>query len=322
MTMMRPCLFLIALFICAQATAQNKPECRELFARRIAVADLMARDSAAVTGLFGFLKCGLDTIDLALMLRGPVAENIFIDLARAKRDTVSYGELFDNFKKAMRFDEYRQLKAAWEANEQLKIRKVGAGKWRDDSLLLIRIGMTPELLLPFRDYLRQHDELRGESYETAFGKYLGDHPPRPMAPLAVDTNIVTALDRARAEKKPLLFFFSGYGCANCEKMFDTMSAEPAIGESLRHHFVVVRLRVDDRHPLPEAERVRSEVLQRPMGNVGERNIAFEIENFQTTSQPFWVVAGHDKKALATLGYTRNKREFEVFLATGLENFRH
>lgn len=319
---MRTCIVLIALFLAGAANAQKiKPECKELFARRVAVADLMAADSAALTGMYGFLRCGLDTVDLALMLRGPVLENIFVELSMSRRDTVSYGDLYDKFRKAMQLDEYRQLKSAFVANEELKIRKVGAGKWREDSLLLSRIGMTPELIRPFRDYLRAHEDLRGQSYETAFGKYLGDHPPQLIAPLQIDTNVNIALERAKAEKKPLLIFFSGYGCENCEKMYDLMIAEPSIGESMRHHFVVVRLRVDDRHPLPEMERVRSEGLQRSMRNVGERNLAFEMDNYQTMAQPYWVVADYDKKALVTLSYTRKIRDIQMFLAAGLDNFR-
>lgn len=55
-----------------------------------------------------------------------------------------------------------------------------------------------------------------------------------------------ALDSAKAKERPLLIYFTGYGCVNCRKMEDGALSDDRVRSLIQHHFVLLYQYVDDK----------------------------------------------------------------------------
>ncbi|RLD66906.1 MAG: disulfide bond formation protein DsbD [Bacteroidetes bacterium] len=98
---------------------------------------------------------------------------------------------------------------------------------------------------------------------------------------------------AKASGKPVLVDFKGHFCSNCKKMEAAVWSDPRVLAMLRDEFVIVALYTDDRTKLPESEWYTSEVDGKVKKTIGQQNIDFEIENFQTNTIPLYVIMDAD-----------------------------
>ncbi len=98
---------------------------------------------------------------------------------------------------------------------------------------------------------------------------------------------------AKASGKPVLVDFKGHFCSNCKKMEAAVWSDPQVLAMLRDEFVIVALYTDDRTKLPESEWYTSEVDGKVKKTIGQQNIDFEIENFQTNTIPLYVLMDAD-----------------------------
>jgi len=98
---------------------------------------------------------------------------------------------------------------------------------------------------------------------------------------------------AKASGKPVLVDFKGHFCSNCKKMEAAVWSDPQVLAMLRDEFVIVALYTDDRTKLPEVEWYTSKVDDKVKKTIGQQNIDFEIENFQTNTIPLYVIMDAD-----------------------------
>ena len=94
---------------------------------------------------------------------------------------------------------------------------------------------------------------------------------------------------AEASGKPVLIDFKGHFCSNCKKMEAAVWSDPEVLNMLRNDFVIVALYTDDRTKLPESEWYTSDVDGKVKKTIGQQNIDFEIQNFQTNTIPLYVI---------------------------------
>jgi thiol:disulfide interchange protein DsbD len=98
---------------------------------------------------------------------------------------------------------------------------------------------------------------------------------------------------AKASGKKVLIDFKGHFCSNCKRMEAAVWSDPQVLEVLRGDFVIVALYTDDRTKLPEPEWYISKVDGKEKKTIGQQNIDFEIENFQTNTIPLYVIMDAD-----------------------------
>lgn len=130
-----------------------------------------------------------------------------------------------------------------------------------------------------------------------------------------------AQEKAKELNKPILVDFTGYACANCRKMEENVWPEPEILSMLKNDFVIASLYVDDKEVLPVDKQYISKYDNQQIKTVGEKNMDYEISNFNNNAQPYYVILDADGKQIQEpIAYT-SKDKFKNFLREGLSKFK-
>lgn len=129
-----------------------------------------------------------------------------------------------------------------------------------------------------------------------------------------------ALAYARKVNKPVFIDFTGYNCANCRKMEETIWTIPEVYQRLSQKYVVVSLYVDDnRKKLPEDMIYNSPDNGDKRTSYGDKWSDFQAICFNTNTQPQYVLISPDEKLLnnSWKGYDADPKKFKDFLDCGL-----
>lgn len=119
---------------------------------------------------------------------------------------------------------------------------------------------------------------------------------------------------AKKLNKPVMIDFTGHACANCRKMEREVLSNEAVIQKLQQDFVVISLYVDDKTKLPEHEWVKSEIDNKTIDQMGEKNLDFEIRLTKSNAQPLYVFLSPDGKLLQNAGgYNPDIERFTAIL---------
>lgn len=119
-------------------------------------------------------------------------------------------------------------------------------------------------------------------------------------------NYETALQKARAENKPVFLNFTGVTCTNCRWMEKNMFPNPQVKKEL-DRFVLAELFTDRETPEHQA--------------ADEKNAERQSTQFGNAALPLYAIISPDEKTLALFpSLTRDKQEFIGFLQRGAVQF--
>jgi thiol:disulfide interchange protein DsbD len=127
---------------------------------------------------------------------------------------------------------------------------------------------------------------------------------------------------AKKVNKPVLLDFTGHGCENCRKMEDFVWSDPEVLQMLREQVVLVSLYVDEKEKLPESKQYVSKTTGRTIKSVGNLWSDFQIEKYQTNSQPYYLVLDTEGRTISNGPRTYNAdiSYFRDWLKDGIVNF--
>ena len=115
------------------------------------------------------------------------------------------------------------------------------------------------------------------------------------------------LAAAKKQNKPILLDFTGWACVNCRKVEENIWSRPEVFRILNEEVVLISLYVDDRTDLPQAEQFNFKYPNgrvRMIKTIGEQWASFQSLNFNTASQPYYVLMQPDGTLLnAPIQYT-------------------
>ena len=115
------------------------------------------------------------------------------------------------------------------------------------------------------------------------------------------------LAAAQQQNKPILLDFTGWACVNCRKVEENIWSRPEVFRILNKELVLISLYVDDRTDLPQAEQFNFKYPNgrvRMIKTIGEQWASFQSLNFNTASQPYYVLMQPDGTLLnAPIQYT-------------------
>lgn len=128
------------------------------------------------------------------------------------------------------------------------------------------------------------------------------------------------MQAARAQKKPVLIDFTGYGCVNCRKMEATVWTDPRVAKMLKDDYILISLYVDDKTALTQPIEVTDVTGEKKtLRTVGARWSYLQSSRFGSNAQPYYAVLSHDgHQLLPARGYNEDADAYLHFLEEGLK----
>ena len=134
-----------------------------------------------------------------------------------------------------------------------------------------------------------------------------------------------ALKIAKEKHKPILIDFTGWACVNCRRMEEKVWTNAKVEKMMKEDFILVSLYVDERTKLPVSDQMiykDKNGVEKSIVTIGDKWTAFQIDNFNATSQPQYAIISPDEIALGkTKFYTPVPEEFAAWLQCGLDAFK-
>ncbi|WP_302589770.1 protein-disulfide reductase DsbD [uncultured Muribaculum sp.] len=126
------------------------------------------------------------------------------------------------------------------------------------------------------------------------------------------------MEQAQKLKLPVLVDFSGYGCVNCRKMEGAVLDNEEIKNLITNNFVMIKLMVDDKRPLPEPIEVSENGKNMLLETYGDKWSYLQRHKFSANAQPYYVVLDNDGNLISgPVSYDENISHFKDFLTSGL-----
>ena len=135
------------------------------------------------------------------------------------------------------------------------------------------------------------------------------------------TDYEQGMAAAKAEGKPVLIDFTGFGCVNCRKMEAAVWTDPQVADKLTEDYVLISLYVDDKQPLAEPMEITENGKKRTLRTVGDKWSYLQRSKFGANAQPFYVILDNEGKPLAgSYSYDDDIEHYTDFLNKGLQNY--
>ena len=155
-------------------------------------------------------------------------------------------------------------------------------------------------------------------------------PPMSTQDFNLNTKVVEAqytdyeqgMAAARAQGKPVVIDFTGFGCVNCRKMEAAVWTDPTVADKLNNDFVLISLYVDDKQPLAEQIVVEENGQRRTLRTIGDKWSYLQRSKFGANAQPFYVTLDNDGRPLGiSYSYDESIPKYLSFLRQALDNYR-
>ena len=128
---------------------------------------------------------------------------------------------------------------------------------------------------------------------------------------------------ARAEGKPVMIDFTGYGCVNCRKMEAAVWTDEKVSDLINNRYVLISLYVDDKTPLPSPIEITENGKQRTLRTVGDKWSYLQRTKIGANTQPYYVLLNPQtgKPLNGLRSYNEDIEAYVEFLQTGLNNYK-
>ena len=137
------------------------------------------------------------------------------------------------------------------------------------------------------------------------------------------TDYEQGMAAAKAQGKPVLIDFTGFGCVNCRKMEAAVWTDPTVAEKLTKDYVLISLFVDDKTPLPEQIKITEHGQERTLRTVGDKWSYLQRSKFGANAQPFYVALDNEGHVLGkSYSYDEDISKYMDFLNQGIENYKN
>ena len=135
------------------------------------------------------------------------------------------------------------------------------------------------------------------------------------------TDYEQGMAAAKAEGKPVVVDFTGFGCVNCRKMEAAVWSDPQVADLLNKKYVLISLYVDDKTPLAEPIEVTENGQQRTLRTVGDKWSYLQRTKFGANAQPFYVLLDNEGHPLmGSRSYDEDVAAYVDFLRQGLKKY--
>ena len=143
-------------------------------------------------------------------------------------------------------------------------------------------------------------------------------------PLGIDCfkDFETGLAYAKKVNKPMLLDFTGWACVNCRKMEENVWSDADVFPIIKDNYVLISLYTDDREELPKEQQFNFQYESgrvKEISNIAQKWGTFQDINFNSISQPFYVLLSPDLTVLNTSIQNSDVATYRMWLLEGLRN---
>ena len=136
------------------------------------------------------------------------------------------------------------------------------------------------------------------------------------------TNYEEGMAAAKAQGKPVLIDFTGFGCVNCRKMEAAVWTDARVSDKLTKDYVLISLFVDDKTPLAQPMEIELNGQKRTLRTIGDKWSYLQSSKFGANAQPFYVAVDNQGNPLTgSYSYKEDIPAYLELLDKGLENYR-
>ena len=129
----------------------------------------------------------------------------------------------------------------------------------------------------------------------------------------------SGMQAAKAEGKPVMIDFTGFGCVNCRKMEAAVWTDERVKDMITNDYVLIQLFVDDKTPLPEPIEVMENNQPRKLRTVGDKWSYLQRTKFGSNTQPYYVLLDNEGNLLTSpRSYDEDIDAYISFLKEGLK----
>ena len=129
---------------------------------------------------------------------------------------------------------------------------------------------------------------------------------------------------AKANNQPILLDFTGLACVNCRKMEENVWSDPKVYKILKENYVLISLYVDDRQELPEENQFKIKLNKnhlKSIKTIGDKWATFQYVNFNTASQPYYVIMNSKLEILSEAKQYSGIDEYYNWLTKSYQIFK-
>lgn len=320
---MKKIFFFILIVQSFIGISQSQTECDKILSQEIKLDFTEKSDLDILNNTFSKLQdCGLEKIDIETFTKGPILATLLIQITNENSGKVTYQNLFDKIKEFKKTPKYvKNTKLVKTSNELLE-RKAIIKNWGDDKVLFEKLNTPSDIVdkiyllvqqnsNPNKTYAELFKDLEDENLSKNKEKDKKEY--NGIFKNLGNVNYEDLLNKSIELNKPLLLYFTGYGCVNCRKMEHSVLSDKSIEEKLKNDFYFANLYVDDRKSLPENEWTISKVNGKTIKYIGQKHSELQIIKFKSNYQPYFVIIDKNGTKMAEQNYTKDLESFKEFL---------
>lgn len=320
--------------------AQSEKDCAKLLDKEISVADLNENIELFLTDFKTLINCEFDEIDEQIFMgpngNMPLIGTALVNFAGRAKNNEKY--TFDDLKAMLlsfkEKPEYVDVRTIVEAQNTIIEKEALIENWKEDKVLLQKMGLDAdqcnemytivsknegkpyaEIFVLYADVLDAKKEKEIIENQKKLEALKQQHPKSVewITGLIAYESYDLGLEKSKELHKPMLLYFNGYACVNARKMEHNILGVPEIQDAINTNFVFVSLLVDDKRKLEESETYDAATQNKRVETVGQKNSEIQKIQFNSNSQPLFVVIDQEGNELARMGYTNDVNAFLDFI---------
>lgn len=333
------CIALL-MFASSVAISQSYQDCKDILDRRVSLAALQEGTEQLKVDFRVLALCNFDSIDYQIFM-GPNQDlqgvtNLLDRSTRTRMEgeDLTFKSLLVELKEATRQSRHTRARKMLIARDRVFQRDAKVQNWDADKVLLSKMGFESSELrdifdlvvkwqpLKYSDVLKIYSDnisvRREKLIKNSVSVYT--EPAEPELEEVVEglfayRNYDKGVEKSRQSGLPILLYFNGFGTLNARRMERGVLGSREAKKYIAANFIMVSLKVDERIRIPESERYYSEVLDKQVVTIGNRNLEMEMRDYDSNSQPLLVILDAEFDEVAKIGYVEDAMEFMSFLKT-------
>lgn len=333
---------IIFLLISTASVGQCDKQCKRLLKKELSFKSFDNNATEFLQDFKTLVDCEFEPIDYQIFL-GPGKDNGFfistlvimqnLNFSKSDKTKFTYGSLKQLMQEFKKTPEYLQVREIVETSNILLPKVASTANWKTDSLMLVKMnfeipslsiikGLVSENMqenLTYAELLSKNQTIifpdegnpkeESDSIKTEIPEGMINCTKGILAYNNYDLGKLKAIEN----NKPILLYFTGYGCVNSREVESKILTKPKIQDFINSNYIVVELFIDDRSIIPENEIYFSEILKRKVKCKGDIASEMQIRDFGTNAQPLFILFNSEFQEQRRIAFTLNENEFYEFL---------